>query len=244
MTTASEHASATLLGNGRVLAAGGGNPSALGSQAKPPQLTASAMHGVTEVGTKPRAGYAREVETGPYIQTVSGRRVNPFAPDPTDLDIGDIANALSHQCRFGGHSRDFYSVAQHSCLAADLVLKRGGGAEAALWALLHDASEAYLVDLPHPIKHRSELGRLYAEAEGPLQAAILVRFGLPLEPPPLLKDVDRALLATERRAVAQVAWHWPELKGFEPLDMEIDPWPPERAREEFLRRYERLEAAR
>jgi 5'-deoxynucleotidase YfbR-like HD superfamily hydrolase len=44
-------------------------------------------------------------------------------------------------------------------------------------ALLHDASEAYLVDLPHPLKHRSELGRLYAEAEDRLQVAICERFG-------------------------------------------------------------------
>ena len=113
----------------------------------------------------------------------------PFEPNPADLDIGDIANALAHQCRFGGHSRAYYSVAQHSCLIADLVLARGGSEEDALWALLHDASEAYLVDLPHPIKHRSELGRLYAEAEAPLQDAILERFGLPREAPALVKPL-------------------------------------------------------
>ena len=114
----------------------------------------------------------------------------------------------------------------------------------ALWALLHDASEAYLVDLPHPLKHRSELGRLYADAEARLQAAICERFGLPPEPPALLKEVDRALLATERSAVSQVAWEWPELLGIEPLEFEIDPWPPERARAEFLARYEQLSARR
>jgi len=184
------------------------------------------------------------MEAGPFIQTVSGRRVNPFEPDPGELDIGDIANALAHQCRFGGHCSPYYSVAQHSCLVADLTLERGGSIEDALWALLHDASEAYLVDLPHPIKHRSELGRLYAESEAPLQAAILERFGLPREAPATLKPLDRALLATERRAVAAEAWHWPELDGFDPLDLEIDPWPPERAREEFLSRYERLAAER
>ena len=51
----------------------------------------------------------------------------------------------------------------------------------------------------------------------------------------MLKEVDRALLATERRAVAQVAWDWPELEGVEPLELEIDPWLPDRARDEFLR---------
>ena len=58
--------------------------------------------------------------------------------------------------------------------------------------------------------------------------------------PALLKQLDRALLATERRAIASVAWHWPELEGFEPLDLEIEPWLPERAHREFLERYERL----
>jgi hypothetical protein len=182
------------------------------------------------------------MEAGPHIQTVSGRRFNPLDPDPSEIEIGDIARALSNQCRFGGHARSYYSVAQHSCLVADLVAQRGADAAAILWALLHDASEAYLVDLPHPLKHRSALGRLYAAAEDRVQAAVCERFELPPDPPPLVKQVDRALLATERRDLASIAWHWPELDGFEPLDLEIEPWPPERARQEFLARYERLRA--
>ena len=185
-----------------------------------------------------------EPEPGPYLQTVSGRRFNPFDPDPEQIDIEDIANALSNLCRFGGHCRPFISIAQHSCHVADLVAERGGNQETVLWALLHDASEAYLGDLPHPIKHRSELGRLYSTFEAPLQEAILRRFGLPVEAPPLVKPADRALLATERRTVAKVAWHWPELEGFEPLDLELEPWTPDRAREEFLERYERLSSSR
>lgn len=184
------------------------------------------------------------MEPGPYIQTVSGRRFNPLDPDPSEIDIGDIAQALANQCRFGGHAHSYYSVAQHSCLVSDLVEERGGDECATLWALLHDASEAYLVDLPHPLKHRSELGRLYAVAEDRLQAAICERFDLPPEPPPLVKQVDRALLATERRDLASIAWHWPELDGFEPLDLQIEPWAPERARDEFLDRYGRLHGSR
>ena len=135
-------------------------------------------------------------------------------------------------------------MAHHSCLVADLVEERGADPDAALWALLHDASEAYLVDLPHPLKHRSALGAFYAEVEGPLQAAICAHFGLSAEPPLLLKAVDRALLATERRAVSQVAWDWPELEGVEPLELEIDPWLPDRAHAEFLARFERIAAQR
>lgn len=183
---------------------------------------------------------AKTLEAGPYIQTVSGRRFNPLEPDPLLIDIGDIARALSNQCRFGGHCRSFLSIAQHSCIVADLVGLEGGTPEESLWGLLHDASEAYLVDLPHPLKHRSELGRLYAEVESGLQQAICKRFGLPLEPPARLKPIDRAVLATERRDLASEAWHWPELEGVQPLDFTISPWLPDKGAVEFLARYERL----
>jgi uncharacterized protein len=169
--------------------------------------------------------------------------VNPFDPNPDDIDAGDIAKALGNQCRFGGHSRAFYSVAQHSSIVSDLVLERGGSADLAFAALLHDAAEAYLVDLPHPLKHRSELGPPYRRAEKLLERAIRERFDLP-EDMSEIKPVDKALLAAERRAFSQVAWHWPELDGAAPLDIEIEPWGPARAAREFQARFDRLQAAR
>ena len=90
---------------------------------------------------------------GPYLQTVSGRWVNPFDPDPEQLDAGDIARALANQCRFGGHSRVFYSVAQHAVIVSELVEQRGGDVEDVFAALMHDATEAYLGDMPHPVSY-------------------------------------------------------------------------------------------
>jgi 5'-nucleotidase len=177
------------------------------------------------------------------IQTVSGRWVNPLAPDPAQIDIGDIAQALANQCRFGGHSRRFYSVAQHSTIVSDICAEHGATAGEALVALLHDAGEAYLVDLPHPIKHRSELGPPYRRAEKAMEAAIEARFELG-PPPEGMKAIDRSLLATERATFTSTLDSWPELEGFEPLPIEIEPWDPERARREFLERFERLDAAR
>jgi len=81
---------------------------------------------------------------GPYLQTVSGRFFNPFEPDLEQLDPGDIACALANLCRFGGHCRPFYSVAQHSVIVSRLVEERGGDAEDVFAALMHDAAEAYL----------------------------------------------------------------------------------------------------
>jgi hypothetical protein len=177
------------------------------------------------------------------IQTVSGRWLDPLAPDPSCIDIGDIAQALANQCRFGGHSRRFYSVAQHSTIVSDVCAERGASAAEALVALMHDGGEAYLVDLPHPLKHRTELGPPYRRAEKLLEEAIEARFGLGPAPAGM-KAIDRSLLATERATFASTLDSWPELEGFEPLPIEIDPWDPVRARQEFLERFERLDAAR
>jgi len=169
--------------------------------------------------------------------------VNPFEPDPAQLDASDIARALANQCRFGGHSRVFYSVAQHSVIVSRVVEARGGDIEDVFAALMHDASEAYLGDMPHPIKHRSPLGAAFREAEAGLEATIRERFKIKANVPEV-KRVDRALLATERRTFSAESWHWPELDDVEPLDLELTAWPPDKAADEFARRYAELEARR
>jgi uncharacterized protein len=180
---------------------------------------------------------------GPYLQTVSGRWVNPFDPDPDQLDAGDIARALANQCRFGGHSRVFYSVAQHSVVVSRLVEERGGDVEDVFAALMHDAGEAYLGDMPHPLKHRSPLGAAFKEAEEHLEQAIRARFRIKADVPQI-KRADRALLATERRAFSAENWHWPELEGVEPLDLELEALPADEAARAFAERYAELDAGR
>jgi len=81
------------------------------------------------------------------IRTISGNYVNVFEPDVNTLLIQDIAHALSNQPRFGGHLPKFYSVAQHSYLCWLLANE-----EDKFDALMHDSSEAYLLDMPKPIK--------------------------------------------------------------------------------------------
>ena len=180
---------------------------------------------------------------GPYLQTVSGKWVNPLAPDPEQFDIEDIALALGNLCRFGGHCRTFYSVAQHSVIVSQLVEDRGGDAEDVFAALMHDAAEAYLGDMPHPLKHRSALGAAFKEAEQGLEAAIEAHFAIRADVPEV-KRADRALLATERRAFSAERWRWPELDGVEALDLELTAWPPEEATRTFLARYAELDARR
>jgi 5'-deoxynucleotidase YfbR-like HD superfamily hydrolase len=180
---------------------------------------------------------------GPYLQTVSGRWVNPFDPDPEQFDAGDIARALANQCRFGGHCRPFYSVAQHSVIVSELVEARGGDAEDVFAALMHDASEAYLGDMPHPLKHRSPLGAAFREAEARLEQALRERFRIRTDVPEI-KRADRALLATERRAFSSEAWQWPELEGVEPLALELRAWTPDAAAAAFLARFAAFDARR
>jgi 5'-deoxynucleotidase YfbR-like HD superfamily hydrolase len=180
---------------------------------------------------------------GPYLQTVSGRWLNPFDPDPSQFDVGDIARALANQCRFGGHSRVFYSVAQHSVIVSELVEERGGDSEDAFAALMHDATEAYLGDMPHPIKHRSELGAAFRAVEDRLGRAIRDRFRIRSGVQDI-KRVDRALLATERRAFSAETWRWPELDDVEPLELELRAWPADEAAHAFAQRYAELDARR
>src|ERR1044072_3066168 len=128
---------------------------------------------------------------GPYLQTVSGRFVKPLDPHPEQLDAGDIARALANLSRFGGHTRVFYSVAPHWGIVSRRVEERGGDVDDAFAALMHDATEAYLGDMPHPIKHRSPLGTAFKEAEDHLEHVIQARFRIKPDVPEI-KRVDRA----------------------------------------------------
>ena len=108
---------------------------------------------------------------------------------------------------------------------------------------MHDAAEAYLGDMPHPLKHRSPLGAAFKAAEEHLERALSEHFRITPDVP-AIKRADRALLATERRVFSAESWHWPELEGVQPIDFELDAWPPDEAAEAFARRYAELDARR
>lgn len=163
--------------------------------------------------------------------------VNPYSLNPHEIDIDDIAHSLSLQCRFLGHTDAFYSVAQHSVLVSQIVPP-----EDAIWGLLHDAAEAYLSDVPTPIKCAPEMW-FYRLAEAHLTTAVAHRFGLPPAIPDSVKRADRVLLATEFRDVITIedpAWILRQC-GIHPLpNLLILPWSPPVAEDQFLRRFREL----
>lgn len=151
------------------------------------------------------------------IRTFTGKYVNPLNPDPDTICIEDIAHALSQICRFGGHTQFFYSVAEHSLDVASRVKIYK------LTALLHDASEAYLCDIPSPVKKQIPG---YAEAEDRLMKVIADKFGLLWPVPDFIKAADKAALEEE--------WQSLVLRGG------VEPYTCERVKRDFLRTFEQL----
>lgn len=133
-----------------------------------------------------------------WVQTFTGRQFFPFSPTPESIDIRDIAHALSQLCRYNGHCVRHYSVAEHSVHVSRIVGARINDLTLARWALLHDASEAYLADVPRPVKHLPAMAP-YREAEARLQAVICIRFGLEIAEPVIVAQVDHSILGAEAR---------------------------------------------
>ncbi len=169
----------------------------------------------------------------PWIQTFSGLVMHPLDSKPEEICIEDIAHALSNLCRFTGHTREFYSVAEHSVRVSWAVPH-----EQAHRGLMHDATEAYREDLPSPIT-RDERLVAYRVAELELDLVIRKRFGLGGAHGQAVHDADKALLATEARdLLGPTPKTWESLP--KPLPGEIRPWPANEARERFLGRFAEL----
>lgn len=166
---------------------------------------------------------------GEWMQAFLGGRFYPMDPRPDEIHLEDIAHALSNICRYGGHCERFYSVAEHS-VHASYIVRPGIEAE----ALMHDASEAYLADLPRPIKRSLPDYRI---AEHKWEAAISKRFGL-WHNIPAVKVADNQMLRIEARAIMKdppAAWYLEDIP--EPtLVVQIECWTPEVAKAKFMAR--------
>jgi 5'-deoxynucleotidase YfbR-like HD superfamily hydrolase len=195
------------------------------------------------------------VLTHSFIRTASGAVVYIEKPEQMRvtgvINITDIAHALSHSCRYNGHTSEFYSIAQHSCLIADLAEDRD-----AQWALLHDAAEAYMGDLVSPLK------RAIKDVWKPLEARWdgVLRFHFDVWPGTLAGPARKLLIEEQEKRVKALdilmlgremidlmpfgqedQEHLGYLDDRRPSDIEpIVAWTPTRSRDEFLARFQRL----
>ena len=128
---------------------------------------------------------------GDWCQTFTGKAFHPMDPRPEEIEILDIAHALSMVCRFCGHCREFYSVAEHSIRCSVNVPEAY-----ALAALMHDASEAYIADVLRPIKPYL-IG--YKDIESNVMAVIAKKYGFQWPLPAIVKHIDNVMLYTEKR---------------------------------------------
>jgi hypothetical protein len=118
-------------------------------------------------------------ESDAAIGTRSGQEVRPFDPRPQDVTLPDIAHATANVCRASGQSDVFYSVGLHSLYVSEDLERRGESPHTQLYGLLHDASEAYVADVPGPLKRHLPN---YRRAEERVQSAVWSAFDLP-DPP-------------------------------------------------------------
>lgn len=157
--------------------------------------------------------------------TYTGKKMHFISPSVEEICIEDIAHALSMICRFNGHMKEFYSVAEHSIRVASLLPK-----EYKLAGLFHDAAEAYTMDIPRPIKRAYNLHHI----EEPVTKIIFQKYGIGLPLPQEVINADEILLATELRDLTKR--HEDCYANAEPLPERIRPYEQRLAESVFLYR--------
>jgi hypothetical protein len=190
-------------------------------------------------------GSKDEGRKGDGLQTYTGRAYYPIDPRPEDVDIRDIAHALAMLCRYTGHCRDFYSVAEHSVHVSYVVQREARAGhylesdvtDLAFQGLMHDASEAYVADIGRPLKPYLSN---YHEIEALNWEAIAARFCLPLQLHSSVKRVDDGICLTEKKAImgpSPMPW---DAKLGDPVASTIMCWSPKHAEARFLARFNEL----
>lgn len=166
-----------------------------------------------------------------FTATGSGKKFHFLDPQPEEICIYDIAHALSMNCRYNGHVSEFYSVAEHSALIAEEVWQRTTCPIKALSALLHDASEAYICDIPRPVKpHLLN----YEELESNIEKAIQSKFDVP-EPCEVTKYLDCNIVKDEAIELFRNVPDW--VDAYETTGIKLRKLKPSTAETLFLHKY-------
>lgn len=153
-------------------------------------------------------------DRGDWIQTYVGIRFHPLDPRQQDICHEDIAHALSLLCRYNGHGSKFYSVAEHCSILAHHVWLNTRNKRLAFAALMHDAAEAYIGDLPRPLKYMLPQ---YQEVERKIEAVIFETYDIHPNELEYVKTLDRRMLIDERSVLFPRPLEWEAVKDLEPL---------------------------
>jgi len=178
--------------------------------------------------------------TDNYISVHSGISFPFTKPKAEHFDINDIAHSLSLQCRYNGHCAEFYSVAEHSVHVSKWVASETGSARKAFDALMHDGSEAYICDVPRPIKPFLDPG--YGALEHTVEMALAKKYGLTFPWCNEIKVADSRICLDEYRHLFEArlgpcTWTLP---FSEPLGIRLDLWEPKEAKRQFLSQFANL----
>ena len=175
---------------------------------------------------------------------VTGRSIDLFSFEQSDIAIRDIAHSLSLINRFNGHTPYPMSVAQHSVFVSNLCGSHGP--RVMLQGLLHDAAEAYIGDMTRFLKLSSIMAS-YRDIERRIEMAIMSYHNLPLDLTTAVKDADRLMVRFEARVVFGEDYKFYGKDGFPPLTPVErhrigmwEPWDWEYAKETFMTVYKRL----
>lgn len=142
-----------------------------------------------------------------YIETISGMRVFLPGVEKDQIILSDIRHALERAPRFAGHTNVPYSVLQHSVSVAKFLEEMGCSSEIVLQGLMHDATEAYLCDIPTPFKRILEN---YDVLEKELWDAISGKFGVLNSMTEEVKYADRVMLHVEKNIFKPKSGVWPD----------------------------------
>ena len=155
-----------------------------------------------------------------WIETFTGKKFYPLEPDKDLIDIEDIAHALSFICRFNGHAPIFYSVAEHSLYCLYIARELNLDKITQLQCLMHDASEAYISDIPRPIKKYLPK---YKDYENKLLDFIFEKYKIPKKMPAIVKEIDTRMLKTECVQLFKPKNNWASLDEIKEYSIKLKP---------------------
>jgi len=172
-----------------------------------------------------------------YIITYTGRKFNLLEPRLEMIDFRDIAHSQAMQCRWTGHTKFHYSIAQHGYYCSFL-----GPEETALKRLVHDCSESYIGDMNRPLKHYTNAGDAYRIVEWPIQNLIYEAAGVPGPEDRSVKIADEAMLyAEQQQLLPPISFEMSNTeKASKAANITIEEWTPKYAEQMFSQRFEEL----